>query len=345
MTLTYEREKVAVLYATFNRYGGPPIDPDSTPQITIYYEDTVIIPATNMTQISTGYWFYSLTILDTFDLGTYNAVFSGQIGGIPFEQIEAFNIVALGKLLVIPDVPTNAYCTNADVRAELAGVYLDDIPDIDDLIVDDIAIHQEEINSRCNNNFNSTRELIWLDGTGLATINLPHQPVTTLHNLVLRVVPSVMWYTFSNPAYINVLRRDGISVRTASIESEVTNADILVDCVMGQLIVPARILFALEIAYPFWNYTFVRGIKNIEVDYTWGYSLTTRPLSIRHLCSKMVAREILLKKSDLISGGMSSLSADGFSRGFGGIPYDVRLQRLESDIDELINRNRTIGLG
>jgi len=342
MTLSYERGKTAVLYATFSQYGVP-VDPTEL-KIAIYYKGNVIVPPTDMTKISDSYYYYSLNITDDFELDAYSAVYTGKINGIDFKQEETFNVVAYGTLSGIPDTSTY-YCTNADVRRELLGVYIDDLDNIDTIIGELILEKQEEVDTLCNTTFSTTQETVWLDGNGLTRLQLPHGNIVSVSTCTIRVVISTAWYNFQNIAYINTLRSDGIEIRTASSESEVEAADLLVDCSSGELIIPPRIMYQQAAAYPFWNYTFPLGVRNVQVEYSHGFSSTTRPRAIRNLCAKLVAREILLRKGDQISGGTTGFSADGFSKSYPGIPYAARLERLEADIERLVQRNRVIGVG
>lgn len=341
MTLSYERGKIAVLYATFAKYGEI-VDPTNL-RVTIYYEGVAIISPTIMTNISSGYYYYCFNITDSFNLDSYSAVYTGQIIGVDFKQEETFNVVAYGTLGGIPD--TSAYyCTNADVRAELMGVYLDDLDNIDTVISGLILDEQEAIDRTCNNVFRTLSETIWINGSGLATLVLPHNPIISLDNCVLTIAPAISWYTFQKIAYINVRRADGIEVRTASSVEDVEAAELLVDCVNGFLLIPARVLYSLSIVNPYWNYTFVRGMKNIQVTYSYGFSSATRPREIKKLCAKRVSREVLIRKGDLISGGMSSFSADGFSKAYPGLPYAGRLDRLDVEIRALTQRNRRMSI-
>lgn len=342
MTLSYERGKTAVLYATFAKYGVPK-DPTGL-KVAIYYGGTVVIAATNMTQISLGYYYYTFNVTDAFELDSYSAVYTGTIEGITFKKEETFNVVAYGTLGGIPDT-SSYYCTNADVRRELAGVYLDDIDNIDTIIADEILDQQEAIDRTCNDSFSSITETVWVNGSSMSSLMLPHTPIISISSCVLRVSPSVLWYTFQHIGYINVRRSDGIEVRAASSVAEIEAADLIVECVTGKMVIPARVLFQLEIAYPFWNYTFVKGENNIQVTYTHGFSATTRPREIRKLCALRVAKGILLIKGDKIGGGMQGQSADGYSKSYGDIPYSGRLRDIDEEIRVMTQRNRRIGVG
>ena len=87
----YVRGKLAVLYTTFTS-NGVVADP-STLNIAIYYKGDVVIAPTSMTKISTGFYYYSFEIPNTWEIDVYVAIYTGVLGTTPFQRSESFNVV------------------------------------------------------------------------------------------------------------------------------------------------------------------------------------------------------------------------------------------------------------
>jgi hypothetical protein len=339
---TYVRSEIAKLYATFS-FGGLPVDPTNL-RITIYHGDDVVVAATTMTKISTGYYYYEFTVPASWDEDFYSAVYTGQINATDFKQEETFRIIAQ-ETLTSSSLPTTEYCTLGDVQKELVGVNYDELDGIDEIIIDEIYRATHEVDRKCNRPFKQLRQTDYINGNDSPNVLAPHIPVNEVHSAQLLLAPSVDWYTFENIALINTKMDNGIEIATPATYDEYQAADLLVDCLSGQLNIPERIRYIGQASFPFWNYTFVGGYRNVRIDYTYGFTSTTRPREITEMAAKIVAIKVLERKGDQIGGGSVSLSLDGVGHSYQGVPYGVRIERMQNRIDEIARRYIKLGVG
>ena len=256
----------------------------------------------------------------------------------------------------------NYYCSWDDVKACLLGLDVADIPTTLQTRIESTFIPalKLEIDSYCRQNFDDTIITQFLDGSGTDKIVLPRRPIKLLTNCILRVIPSISWYTFKRWRHINVIDSQGITVATQGgpepntgtnppytsgdyvWESDITKADLFVDCVNGVLVIPPRILYLEMQAIPFWNYTWLRGNANIEVTYTYGYTSNNYPLDLKMAAAKLVACQVLLLKGIGISAGANSMNIDGVSRNFGGTPYAALIEDFRKQAYQTLDRFRRI---
>jgi hypothetical protein len=92
-----------------------------------------------------------------------------------------------------------------------------------------------------------------------------------------------------------------------------------------------------------YTYRFGRGISNIAVTYTYGYSAT--PDAVNEAVYKMVVIDILRKKGATDSQGASTISIAGFSqtysaRGDTSGPYGSLITELQQDVNSIITQYR-----
>jgi hypothetical protein len=290
-----------------------------------------------MTKVSTGFYYYSFTIPETWDEDFYTALYTGTLNGVAFKQEETFKVVK-EETITGATLPSDAYCTLGDIQTELRGVSFSEFPDADDIMTDEIAHAERQINEATGRYFKEMTETTYLDGQGLRTLQLPHNPVTSISVCKIRVTPSSVWANFTSIAYINCTDYSGVLLTTPSTESIIESAELYCDVRSGLLIIPEGVLTVEGAGIPYWNYTFPDYPNCVQLTYTFGYSATTRPERVRELCAKMVAMKMLLLKGDYIGGGATGTNVDGFGLGFGGIPYAGRLETLKRDIDQLTAR-------
>ena len=340
--LTFVRSNIAKLYCTFS-FGGVPVAPTNL-QITIYHGDDIVVGPTTMTYISLGYYYYEFTVPETWDEDFYDAVYSGKINSQDFKQEETFKVIAQDTLSGADD-PTAEYCDLGDVQAELVGVNYNGLDGIDAIIVEEIYNATHEVDALTNRTWKQARETLYLDGYGTNKIACPKIPINEVHECVLKIVPSVDWYTFAKIVLTNTKLINGVAIATASTSDEFDECDLIVDCITGELTIPERVQYIGSSAFPFWNYTFNEGNKNIKLDLTFGYTSTSRPREIKRLAAKIVAKEVLLRKGDQISGGSTNNSFDGVGSSFQGVPYGDRIDRLDKKIEEIRRRYKKLGIG
>ena len=211
----------------------------------------------------------------------------------------------------------NYYCSWDDVKACLLGLDVADMPTTLQTRMEatHIPALKNEIDTYCRQNFDSTTITQFFDGSGTEKMILPRRPIKELLNCVLRVIPSISWYTFRRWRNINVVDSEGYQIATQGgpepinsivmppynpgdfiFDSDITTADLFVDCANGLLVIPPRILYLEMQAIPFWNYTWLKGNNNIEVQYTYGYASGNYPLDLKLAAAKLVACQLLLIK-------------------------------------------------
>ena len=286
------------------------------------------------------------------------------------------------------------YCTLDDVKAELLGLDISDMAKtLETRITDNlIPAAQRWVDNYADTNFDKTRITEYYNGNGIDLLYLRHKPVREVHRVIMRIIPSVQWFEFKRWYYVNefsgtgtrVGRPGGVAPKTTSdvppytfnenedygFEDEVTagietgtfelsddryaGADIFVDLKSGSLTIPPRILFQENQTYPFWNYTWIRGTQNIEVQYTYGYSDPAQPdeliddptngslpQEITDATAKIAAALVLRSKGLFTSMGAKSFSVDGVNMGFGNIMFEGHIQALEQDAKFILDKYKT----
>lgn len=223
------------------------------------------------------------------------------------------------------------YCTADDVKKQLMGLDVSDLPDsiIDAITTKYIPWAQRDVDSFCGTNFDLTTTEEWHNGTGSDLLVLSHKPVREILNVVLYIIPSVQWFQFARWAYVNEVDQLGTKVartgrvnpntnvaippyvfpmglgfqnedpdlvdQTATFDQTTTYveaADLFVNMRLGTLKIPPRILFLESQAVPFWNYTWIRGSQNVRVKYVYGYSNPIAVDTLTGLSTGSLPREI-----------------------------------------------------
>jgi hypothetical protein len=259
----------------------------------------------------------------------------------------------------------NYYCSWDDVKACLLGLDVADIPTTLQTRIEQTYIPalKNEIDTYVLQNLDLTTITEFYDGSGTDKIILKKRPVNQLTNCILRVIPSISWYTFARWRHINVVDSQGITVAVQGgpepytgktppyspgdyvWETDITKADLFVDCVNGFLTIPPRILYLEMQAIPFWNYTWLKGNANIEVTYTYGYASDNFPLDLRMAAAKLVAAQLLLIKGIGMSAGANSITIDGVARNFGGTPYAALIKDFRDQAYQTLDHFRRLGVG
>jgi hypothetical protein len=259
----------------------------------------------------------------------------------------------------------NYYCTWDDVKACLLGLDVADVPITLQTRIESTYIPalKLEIDTICRQNMDATTVTQFFDGTGTEKIVLPRRPIKELKSCILRVIPSISWYTFKRWRHINVIDSQGNTIAVQGgpephtgkeppyssgdydWESDITKADLFVDCANGMIVIPPRILYLEMQAIPFWNYTWIKGNANIEVTYTYGYDVSNLPLDFKLAAAKLVACQVLLLKGIGISAGANSMTIDGVSRNFGGTPYAALIQDFRTQAYSTFEHYRRLDVG
>jgi hypothetical protein len=260
------------------------------------------------------------------------------------------------------------YCLLQDVKDRLLGLDISDMPANLESIIEDSFIPwaTRQIDVFVGENLSNTTVSEFYDGTGRNFIILRHRPVSFVRRVVLRIIPSLTWFTFKRWFHLNETDITGITAATRGgvtpinstvdtpytfintdpvpVDLQTTNpllvtgqfintsdqygaSDLFVDCSKGILTIPPRILYLENQAIPFWNYTWLRGFQNIEVDYDYGYKdLEHLPLEIRNACAYFVAANVLMAKGHFYGAGSANLSMTGMNLSFRDVPFGSHIK-------------------
>jgi len=260
------------------------------------------------------------------------------------------------------------YCTIDDAKMWMAGLDVSDMPTTLDKIIETefIPWAKREIDRYIGENFDLTTTNEFYDGSGTPNMVLRHRPIRFIRKAILRLIPAVQWFEFKRPFHLNnidtlgtdVGNRGGVepiddvvvppftfpetdtvpddvkvaSGNTANFNNttlQYERADLFVDMAKGTVIIPPRILFLENQAVPFWNYTFLRGFQNIELEYDYGYeNLESLPREIRSACARIVAAAVLSTKGIFAGSSAMSLTSEGFPKSYGDFPYSAHVKSL-----------------
>lgn len=260
------------------------------------------------------------------------------------------------------------YCTIDDVKSWIAGLDVSEMPTTLDLIIEKeyIVWAKREIDRYVGENFDLTTTNEFYDGSGTPTMVLRHRPVRFIRKTILRLIPSIQWFEFKRPFHLNNIDSMGTNVgnrggvepidnqvvppftfpetdpvpddvkvstgNTANFNNtteQYERSDLFAHMSLGSLIIPPRILFLENQAVPFWNYTWLRGFQNIEVEYDYGYeNLESLPREIRSACARIAAAAVLSTKGLFSGTGAMSLTSEGFPKSYGDNPYSAHIKSL-----------------
>jgi hypothetical protein len=287
------------------------------------------------------------------------------------------------------------HCNAAQVLSFLRGVNLARLRDPDGTLssfTSDIdAIYIPEATQAAvramRTNWDWSREIWFCDGTGTQSITLPRKNIVYVNMCLLRLLPSQIWYRFVR--FRNV---DGSEFgRNAAVDPNdftepaqtppsstlpygdantpypqqptftgIEDADLFVDPRRRTLSIPPRVL-AANVATPFFNYSFFKGVKNVEVHYAYGCPPTKyldgspltydpdtgivnptsgalgpdapggaaidwssgMPAGLTTTVARLAAANALRTISRSISQGLGSISVDGASESYNPKAFDV----------------------
>lgn len=248
-----------------------------------------------------------------------------------------------------PDAPeTNWYCTTADVYDVIMGIDLSvisqalasgafpssyGITTVDQFISQRIIPKTEsEIEAYCGQSFRPTQQTRFFDGNDSPYMLLPFYPIISLDACQLNLIPSMPWYKFQRPRFVQSLGEED--------STEYFDADLLVDPEIGKLTIPARTLFADSPALPLWNYTFIGGDQNVQVTWTYGFADSTDvPQSFRQAVALRAGARIV-KLIGMVQGqGATEITIGNSVRRFGrekDQPYGQLIADMEAQSKSLL---------
>ena len=141
------------------------------------------------------------------------------------------------------------YCTQDDVRKQIRGLDISDMPSsiFDDIDDSYIQWAQRDVDSFCGTNFDATETEEFYDGSGGKTMILNHKPVREILNVTLYIIPSAQWVQFRRWFYTNPVDQLGIKVcRFGGVEPK----DSTINPLEANYIYPTGLGFANEDATP-----------------------------------------------------------------------------------------------
>lgn len=174
-------------------------------------------------------------------------------------------------------------------------------------------------------------------------------------------LPGFIFDVAFNPGFQNTdtLASGNVTADFNNTFDQYGQTDLFVDTKLGKLTIPPRILFLESQAVPFWNYTFLRGEQNIQIDYIYGYSDPTQddllldpgggtkgnlPLEITQACANLTAKYILMDKGLFMGSGAKAVSIDGVNKQYGEVPYAGQIKYLENQARELLKPYKRLGV-
>lgn len=172
--------------------------------------------------------------------------------------------------------------------------------------------------------------------------------------------PGFLFDIAVNPGFLNTTAVPGdVEADFNNTSDQYGKSDIFIDSKLGRLTIPPRILFLESQAVPFWNYTFLRGVQNVQVDYIYGYSDPAvpdllldptgstngnLPPEITQACANLAAKYVLMDKGMFSGSGAQSISIDGVSKSYGEVPFAGAIKYLENQAGELLNPYKRINV-
>jgi hypothetical protein len=286
------------------------------------------------------------------------------------------------------------YAKKDDVKKHMLGLDISDLPSSLDAAIESkyLVWAQRDIDTYCGQNFDQTVTEEYYDGSGTNMLILRRRPVREILRIRLDIIPPVEWVRFKRWFYIQTQTRTGITVARAggvepapvtseppyvfpaglgfitedsnpvnqtatfsNTDTQYERVDLLVNCEMGMLQIPARVLFMEGQATPFWNYTWLRGNGNVRIKYSYGYTdpATTDnliggpgnlPPEITDAAAMWACKYILMDKAVTMGAGAKSLSVDGVSRSFGEMPYEGVIKMLDERAKSIMYRYKMLGV-
>lgn len=240
---------------------------------------------------------------------------------------------------------------------------------------------KRQVDLYCGENFDNTTIDEFYDGNGLVKLPLRHRPISFVRKVTLRIIPSIEWFDFRRWFHTNTIDQLGVDIaQRGGVEpvglnpttpylfintdpvpadlkttnpllvtgqfnnttAQYERSDLFINCRLGMLEIPPRILFLENQAVPFWNYTWLRGNENIEIEYDYGYrSIDLLPVEFRNACAQFVAAAVLQNKGLFLGGGGLSLRQGETLSNFNEVPYAGHIKMyLENARQTLLSYKR-----
>ena len=324
-------------------------------KIAIKYGDTAIITETDMTKVSTGYYYYDWTPEGDDTLGNYSAILTGTLNGVNFSDIDVLLLTDAVTAGTWPTSPSLVYCVAADVYELVRDIDLSDLDNLypeatflsSDFIAQQIDQKSKIIDDYCKRSFKSVSVTWYMNGTGTNRIVCPFKPVISVTAASIRTTPANTYYTFSKIRNINVNDR-GTDI--ATLTDADTDVDLWVDCLNGIFVIPPSVMTVTG-SYVVSDSVFLAMGRtyNLKFEFSYGYTATTRPSSIRDACAKLVAVEVLRKKGMRMSGGASSKQIDqyrvSYAKGAYGSIIDDWLNNKVDGVYATLTRYKRLSIG
>lgn len=233
------------------------------------------------------------------------------------------------------------YITVEDVLNKLGGVDTSKISDLEDRIQSVyIPSAQAQVISSLGYNPVEQTQTRFYDGNGRQYLPLMSTPVQSISSCIIYTIPyTSIWVQFRNIAKKNVVDCYGNIITTSTAPG--ISTDLVLDCVQGIIEIPEttdQVLSEFMPQFP----CFLKGLSNIEVTFTSGYSVLTLPQQIKDATSYFAAIFVLSALGDKSSKGITSISIGQMSRSFGDRVFRGRINECNTLCEVLLEPFRNI---
>lgn len=251
------------------------------------------------------------------------------------------------------------YCTLGDVFVEGVGVRWEEVqreldayrvmlsgdyPGVTDVpaLIRQVLIPraESEVDEYLGMTYKPTVVSRFFDGDGTDTLLLPFYPVTAVLRCAIYAIPSVPFTRLTSPRFID-------SLGVIDGDTQYADADLLVDGARGKLIIPPRVLFGATVALPGWTYNFLKGTRNVEVAWQYGFTDPANvPRAFRKAVALLVARKCLEMTGVVENRGLASSRIGDSQRTVGrekNLPYSDLISRWDNEIAHLLHKYKRVG--
>jgi len=221
---------------------------------------------------------------------------------------------------------------------EIPGLLYTDLPDWVSRKL--IPTAESEAESIMRVSYRPTQVTKMLDGSGRTTLMLPNRPIISVDKCRITQTPASNYYTFTAIKYTDILGN--------APPEYFANADLLCYTQTGRLQIPPRVTYNDQSVVPWWNYTFIPGVQNIMVTWTYGYASSADvPQDIRNAVARLAAIALLQVAGQTSLSGMSEVRFANSSRMAGrnmNMPYSDLIKDYRAEAKRALGRRKQVGI-
>lgn len=309
------------------------------------YEMTFDCQGSNLRGFVNGIKYFDITD-STLSAGQVGFDWQQGVGQIRDVHVQV-NAGDKGNLIPVT-LPTDfgAYCSVDDVKNLLAGIPIGDVTTDDD-IYQYIKAASDHINRETYSYFGAgTRVEERYDGNGQFTLVLTHSPIFKLHRLEIYNFNNTLtrsWSPGSELGTTDDSENTGSLIQEKNyglltIPRTALTPSLVLHTVSWQTVNPFAPGVVTGADYDFFN-RFGRGIRNIVVDYSYGYEVV--PPMIRWAAAKWAGLLILMKLGAAKTGGATQIALEGMTLSFiqrqgPSTPFGAIIDEWSKDVEAAI---------